>query len=124
MSYTNYPPPYGDFYDPPPTASTKDPSDVFSYTFLFSQEFQNEPGDSIQTINSVSYSPGSGILPNLAPNGSPSIIPDPCTGVAAQAVSVPVQGGVVETVYTISVFISTVQGNSFKRSLFVPVNLL
>ena len=123
MSYTS-PSSYGNFYDPPPTASTKDPDDICAYIFVWSQEFINEPGDSIITINSAAFSPGNGVLPDLALNGEPTIVPDPTTNVAAQAVSVPTQGGVANVIYTISVSIGTAQGNTFRRSLFVPCNNL
>ena len=124
MSDTVAPIPYGNFYDPPPTASTKDPWDKCGYMFNFSAELLNEPGDYLTSISQVTFSPGNGVLPDLAPNGSAVIGPDPCTGIANQSVYVPTQGGVECIVYTISVYVVTFQGNAFKRSIFVPVNNL
>ena len=115
--------PYGLFYDPPPTVSTKDPYDVITYVIDFTEVLQ-PTGDVLVSVTEVTYSPGDGVLPDLASNASPYITSSPLSNTLAQAVAIPIKGGIVPVVYAVSAYVATLQGNSLKRSMFVPVGSL
>lgn len=124
MSDTVPPVPYGDFYDPPPTNWQKDPYDEVPIIVDFGCVLSYFPGDTVATVSAITFNPGDGVSPDLMQNGAPSITTSPMTGALLSAVSVPVQMGVVGTVYSVSVYIATAMGLSLKRSTFVPVNAL